>query len=294
MNRDEAIEALQSELPTERTKSARFFSFEGKLSDIEILKGRLNNEHVSFVKSAINLAIKRIEAGRSQNLSKTFRPHEHEPTFSPADELNRNAIEYVTGVFLHELMPKLGQLRLSGKNSVADYANSDLRAKIEGLASVLQGIQNLRTATAAPQYEEINLQNFIEGIFTEHAPSYEIQISGNPNILLETDPHLLKMAFENGLRNAIEASKKAGSKNPIIVTWDESEIEYRISILDCGAGISGPAKSAFEPGRTSKQGHTGFGLAICEAAMLTLGGKATLVEAVPTGMNFELRWPKYD
>jgi len=294
MNRDEAIIALDSDSPIERTKSARYFSFKGRLGDVELLKNRLGREQVSFVKSAIEMAISRIEAGRSRAHSTANTAEKELPEFSPIEEANRNAIEYVTGVFLHELMPKLGTLRLSAQNCIENYNGSDIQVKIESLASVLQGIQNLRTATDAPQYEEINLQSFIEEILAEPTWGYDFQKMGSPDILLETDPHLLKLAFENGLRNAVEASKKAGSKNPIIITWDVSEIEYRVSILDCGTGISGAIKSAFEPGRTSKQGHSGFGLAICETAMLTLGGKATLVEAVPTGMTFQLRWPKHD
>ena len=63
-------------------------------------------------------------------------------------------------------------------------------------------------------------------------------------------------------------------------------------MLDKGPGIVGPTESAFDIGKSTKQGHCGFGLAIARQAIETLGGTVSLQPVVGGGALYEARWER--
>ena len=113
-------------------------------------------------------------------------------------------------------------------------------------------------------------------------------------MLITSDPRLLQLAICNGVRNAIEAVIESGSNDPhaVVVTWGETDVDYWITIIDRGPGVVGPIGPAFDIGKTTKQGHSGFGLAIARQAMETLSGHVTLQPAVSGGTHYVLRWAR--
>src|SRR5207302_9990647 len=115
-------------------------------------------------------------------------------------------------------------------------------------------------------------------------------------LLIISDARLLQLAVCNGLRNAIEAVVEGGSSelDAIIITWGATDVDYWITVIDHGPGLAGPVESAFEIGKSTKQGQgrRGFGLAIARQAMQTLGGTVSLLPAVRGGTRYELRWDR--
>jgi signal transduction histidine kinase len=112
--------------------------------------------------------------------------------------------------------------------------------------------------------------------------------SGDP------DPALVRLGISNGVRNAVEAVGEGLSDepHPIVVAWGETDVDYWVAVIDRGPGIVGLLESAFEIGKTTKKGHSGFELAIARQAVETLGGTSILQPAAGGGAHYEIRWER--
>ena len=112
--------------------------------------------------------------------------------------------------------------------------------------------------------------------------------------MVTSDPALVRLVVCNGIRNALEAVATANPTEPhlIIINWGETDVDYWVAILDRGAGIVGPLDAAFEIGKSTKQGHSGFGLAVARQAIETLGGTVRLEPGADGGARYEARWER--
>jgi C4-dicarboxylate-specific signal transduction histidine kinase len=99
----------------------------------------------------------------------------------------------------------------------------------------------------------------------------------------------------NGLKNAVEAVHEVGADlrtHPIVVSWGVTDKDYWISIVDRGPGVAAVSATRFEVGKSTKPGHSGFGLAVARRAMESLGGELSLSAAEAGGARYELSWSK--
>lgn len=99
---------------------------------------------------------------------------------------------------------------------------------------------------------------------------------------VEGDPDRLRHVFENLFRNAVE---HGGAGVTVRVGRADDATLY---VEDDGPGIPpGRRENVFEPGRTSREEGTGFGLAIVERIAEAHGWEVTLTEAEGGGARFE-------
>ena len=99
---------------------------------------------------------------------------------------------------------------------------------------------------------------------------------------IEGDPDRLRHVFENLLRNAVEH----GGAGVTVRVGRAGEATLYVE--DDGPGIpSERRENGFEPGRTSREEGTGFGLAIVERIAEAHDWEATLTEAEGGGARFE-------
>ena len=99
---------------------------------------------------------------------------------------------------------------------------------------------------------------------------------------IEGDPDRLRHVFENLLRNAVEH----GGAGVTVRVGRAGEATLYVE--DDGPGIpSKRRENDFEPGRTSREEGTGFGLAIVERIAEAHGWEVTLTEAEGGGARFE-------
>jgi PAS domain S-box-containing protein len=99
---------------------------------------------------------------------------------------------------------------------------------------------------------------------------------------IEGDPDRLRHVFENLLRNAVE---HGGAGVTVRVGRAGEATLY---VVDDGPGIpSERRENGFEPGRTSREEGTGFGLAIVERIAEAHDWEVTLTEAAGGGARFE-------
>ena len=211
-------------------------------------------------------------------------------------QIMNRAVETVTGLLLHEIASPIGLVRKAASDEVPNFERSRTKRYLDNLDRIWDGISQLKSASTPPKSEEFDLAELLEEIIASETTDRNIDVSpqGQKPMLITSDPRLLQLAICNGVRNAIEAVIESGSNDPhaVVVTWGETDVDYWITIIDRGPGVVGPIEPAFEIGKTTKQGHSGFGLAIARQAMETLSGHVTLQPAVSGGTHYVLRWAR--
>jgi signal transduction histidine kinase len=111
---------------------------------------------------------------------------------------------------------------------------------------------------------------------------------------IEGDEVLLRQAFSNLLRNAVEACAGA-SRPPIVVI--ESTMEHpvrasRITVNDNGPGIAPAARErVFQPFFTSKRNGTGLGLALVQKIIVFHNGRVSVATSPLGGASLQVFLP---
>ena len=296
MMRQEALEMLSSSSTHERLKAARFLAHNSDPSDLQSLRDALRNEPVSYVRAGLERAIKRIS--NSVSLSRVEVPSEEEYEIPPnvRNQIRKDVTEEVTGQILHEISSPVGLVASAAAREIPNYECSRTKRHVENLKRVFEAMEQLKGATAVPKPEEFDLGELLDEIVSGIIGSSPVEASlqGARPMLIKSDRALLRLSISNGMRNAVEAVAGATTDepHPIIINWGETDIDYWIVILDRGPGLIGPAEPAFGIGKTTKKGHSGFGLAIAKQAIETLGGECTLQPATDGGARFEMRWER--
>ena len=111
---------------------------------------------------------------------------------------------------------------------------------------------------------------------------------------VEGDDVLLRQAFSNLLRNAIEACQDAGITPSILVEGavDEAQATTRVSVHDNGPGVAAAARERiFTPFITTKKAGTGLGLALVQKIIVTHNGRVTAGESPRGGACFQVTLP---
>jgi signal transduction histidine kinase len=110
---------------------------------------------------------------------------------------------------------------------------------------------------------------------------------------IEGDEVLLRQAFSNLLRNAIQACAQAGTPPRIAITG-RVEPEHRLAyvrVADNGPGIEPALRDKiFRPFFTTRRDGTGLGLALVQKIIVTHNGRIT-VSSQPGGAAFEMALP---
>ena len=292
MTRDNAKNSLSSDSAHERLTAVRFLTRDSSLSDLGLLRRTLDRETVSYVREALQVAIRRA-VGSASEIPDTSLTGDEIPAHV-TKHIRAKVTEEITGFILHEIASPVGLLAASAKREVPEYEASTTRRFVENLKRVFGAIEQLKSASAVPRPEEFDLSELLcETVSSELSdPRIDVSLYGPRPFIVNSDPALLRLVFRNGIRNSIEAvlSSERIDPHPIVITWGETDVDYWTSILDRGPGFVGPAESAFGVGRTTKKNHSGFGLTIARQAVETLGGSCTLQPAKQRGTRFEIRW----
>jgi signal transduction histidine kinase len=102
------------------------------------------------------------------------------------------------------------------------------------------------------------------------------------------DPTRLRQAFDNLLRNAMEAQPDGGE---IHVVANKDHAQILVDINDAGPGVSPEQQSElFEFGKTTKIGGTGIGLPLSQLIVEAHGGSLTY-QGDENGATFRLKFP---
>jgi signal transduction histidine kinase len=111
---------------------------------------------------------------------------------------------------------------------------------------------------------------------------------------IEGDEVLLRQAFSNLLRNAVEACVDAGRAPSVIVDGaiDEGQGIARISVLDNGPGIEVDSRErVFRPFFTTKKDGTGLGLALVQKIVVSHNGRVSVGVSPSGGADLQITLP---
>jgi nitrogen fixation/metabolism regulation signal transduction histidine kinase len=112
--------------------------------------------------------------------------------------------------------------------------------------------------------------------------------------MVEGDEVLLRQAFSNLLRNALEACAEAAIPPRIAI---QSELDpvarvSRIGVSDNGPGVRADLRErVFQPFFTMKRNGTGLGLALVQKIIVFHNGRIAVTAAPQGGANFQLTLP---
>jgi PAS domain S-box-containing protein len=174
---------------------------------------------------------------------------------------------------------------------------SGLRAETDALREVVTNFLNFARPTRLT-LAPVDMRSIadralddVRGEVVSHGGS--VQVSGEFAVVLG-DEVLLRQAFSNLVRNALEACVEA-RREPLIVI--ESSVDLaahalRIVVADNGPGID-PAlgERVFQPFVTGRSGGTGLGLALVQKIVVTHNGRIASGRAESGGAAFHVTLP---
>jgi signal transduction histidine kinase len=111
---------------------------------------------------------------------------------------------------------------------------------------------------------------------------------------VEGDEVLLRQAFVNLLRNAVEACAGASVAPDVVVQGevDETQHQVRVTVADNGPGIDPAAREhVFQPFVTTKRDGTGLGLALVQKIVVVHNGRISAGESPTGGASFQITLP---
>ena len=111
---------------------------------------------------------------------------------------------------------------------------------------------------------------------------------------VDADDVLLRQAFSNLLRNAVEACQGAGVTPDIRVegALDMAQGVARVTVLDNGPGVPVDAREKiFRPFFTTKKTGTGLGLALVQKIIVTHNGRILATTSPAGGACFQVTLP---
>jgi signal transduction histidine kinase len=112
--------------------------------------------------------------------------------------------------------------------------------------------------------------------------------------VIEGDEVLLRQAFSNLLRNALDACRGSASPPRIVIQSDIDRAQRvsRISVDDNGSGID-PAlrERIFRPFVTNKRNGTGLGLALVQKIIVFHNGRVVATSSQLGGASLQITLP---
>ncbi len=296
MDRKAALAALTSSAPRERLQAARALGRLAEPLDEIPIRTALRSEVVSWVKVALERALAVALSGEPLSEHKIEVPEAIAEV--DADDVYAQAVEDTTDRLVHELAPILGAARYHASTELPVYATSATKNDLDRLASMLDAIETLGRVSRAPAVSEFNLTDVVhDAANVAIASDVGVEFAGPDPLLARGDPALILLVLQNAVRNASEAlkSRPAGeAERPILITWDATDIDYWVAVLDWGCGLPSKPVHLFEVGATTKAGHLGMGLALVTRAAQSLRGRVELDGSAAGPTRFRFSWPKSD
>jgi signal transduction histidine kinase len=172
-----------------------------------------------------------------------------------------------------------------------------IRSETESLSQVVTNFLNF-ARPAQLTLAEVDLRGICERAADEirldaRAAGGDVEVRGEFGVV-EGDEVLLRQAFSNLLRNAIEACAGAAAPPQIVIQSDLDPLLKisRIAVNDNGPGIA-PAlrERVFRPFFTSKRNGTGLGLALVQKIIVFHNGRVGIGSAPGGGASLQVTLP---
>jgi len=172
-----------------------------------------------------------------------------------------------------------------------------IRAETDSLGQIVTNFLNF-ARPAQLTLSDVDLRAVCERVAEEVRPEArsrggDVTVRGSFG-RLQGDEVLLRQAFSNLLRNAVEACGQS-SVAPKVVVASENDPERGVSTVtvdDNGPGIDPSARDkVFQPFFTSKRGGTGLGLALVQKIIVFHNGRITAGRSELGGASLRITLP---
>ena len=299
MDYKEAYTKLKSTTLSERLFAARYFAKNATSNDRLKLTEAKNLEESTWVINSLETAIERAsdiaipKVAKNKSVSKIEIPIQD--SSSNDKYLHAKAVEEVSGTILHEFGNVIASILIDGPLEFDNYNGSNTCKQVNQLALLIGAIKELKKVSTTPTFTEFNISTLIDDILhltRTQCDGIEIRLGGEIPFMVRADYGQLLIAVTNGLRNAIDAVNSPESRDlKIVINWGKAGSENFLVILDTGLGFKGDPQDAFKMGRSSKDGHIGFGLTTAKQAIELIDGTIN-VSNTADGACFEVRWSR--
>jgi PAS domain S-box-containing protein len=195
-------------------------------------------------------------------------------------DLQRNLLSILNATGILRIKPEMLPRLIETINANADEAQNisniirEILAKstiIEGVIEANRSIRNLIETFHFPRNIRLNTQ-------------YDENL-----IIIEIEEEKFRRIMNNLLSNAVEAMPDGGSLSVKLTA--KEDVAY-IDVEDTGSGIpESQLNTIFSPFNTTKEGHSGLGLAFCKNAAESVGGSINIKSTDDDGTTFRLIFP---
>lgn len=220
-------------------------------------------------------------------------------------EVKMDAINHLSVGFAHEVRNPLGIIRnylfiLRGevRSSVglsAVEASEKAVNRINSLITNLLHFARIEKDCRA-EIDLRKLMNEILALEEKRLREHQIlvELTGEENVLLQSNTESLKVIFLNLIENSIDAI--AAKKNPqgkIQISIDRDGQNVKVLLRDNGGGIpKAVQEQAFNAFFTTKEKGTGLGLYLVQNEVKKIGGDVQLQSRTGEGTTFTIRLPE--
>jgi signal transduction histidine kinase len=177
--------------------------------------------------------------------------------------------------------------------------------RIDLLISQLLTLSRFEAGLSSAEREDVSISQILEevtadGDFEAKSAGKSVRLHANGSAYLEdADPHALRSAFENIIRNAIRFSPPNTNIDVSLkINADSPKSSILISVRDHGPGVPEESLQAiFQPfvqlanNEPSGESHNGLGLAIASEAIRMHGGAITAINLPEGGLEVRVKLP---
>ena len=281
---------LRSDDPSIRLAAARELVTADLSDSIGTIRRFRRTESDSWVLAALDRAIAKWES--EAGAASTGEGWITVPDVGDLEDIRADAIQDVTRTLLHEIRPLVGAADSAARDDIpGNYPETETARCLRRLRELLAAIQTLHDASASPKIREFDLADLVRNEIAAGGYSEDQVLSTRADsVVVVGDPDLLKLALQNAIRNAVEASEPTQTR--VIVNCGATSHDAWVAVLDDGIGLPESSDRVWEPGITkkSKDKHFGWGLPIAQRAVHSFGASIRLQPREHGGTVCEIRW----
>tara|TARA_Y100001970_G_scaffold168429_1_gene205984 strand:- start:592 stop:1830 length:1239 start_codon:yes stop_codon:yes gene_type:complete len=191
----------------------------------------------------------------------------------------------------------LGWVELLKDKMLADKRNKILSSMKSDLARLSEISDRFSKIGSRVNLKKVNLKSLLENVtmyMSNRLPkssSINILLSVEKNITIMGDSVLLSWAFENIIKNSIDAI--SSKKGEIIIKLMEENDEISLLFSDNGKGIKrNDWKNIFRPGFSTKKRGWGLGLSLTQRIVKDIHkGKILVIDSSSSGTHIKINLP---
>jgi two-component system sensor histidine kinase HydH len=211
----------------------------------------------------------------------------------------------LTAGIAHEFRNGLATIHGYSKLLDLDELPTSYRRYVEGIRSETESLSQVVTnflnfaRPAQLTLTEVDLRAISERAAEEIRPDArtlggDVEVVGEFGVI-DGDEVLLRQAFSNLLRNALEACIGAGTPPRIIVQSELDPVQrvWRMVVSDNGPGVADADRErVFQPFFTMKRNGTGLGLALVQKIIVFHNGRISVATGPQGGASFQMTIPQ--